>query len=136
MKAFIKFLSIDKGIQLTLLTITGFSAFTIIGLMITMPVLGAWQVLSGVVGYYYLRDHAHAAYLGACALVFCGMWATINFDVLNESFLPFFVFILIPAIMAYVYYKITVKTLDLVKNDYIETHDLVENILDDELVLG
>jgi len=135
MERFANFLQLDRQIQLVLLVITALSAFTIFGLMITLPILGAWQVLSGIVGYYYLREKAHANYLLACTIVL-GLMGLILLEILPDMG-PFLIllFIIVPAIMAFFYYQLTKSTLArfVVEEPTLKT-GTNEDLLDEELL--
>lgn len=136
MKAFTKFLEIDQAIQLLLMLLAGLSAFTIIGLAVTMPLLGAWQVFSGIVGYYFLKDKEHVTYLCMSAATLACMPLCMIFDFSAGGFIVLMVFIIVPAFLAFYYYKLTGRTLEKVKTDYAEVYDPKEHLLDDELIWG
>lgn len=145
MEAFIKFLRIDRFVQTMLIIITVFSGFTLIGLAVTLPILGAWQVISGIVAYYYLKDKKHAIYLGTCALVLSGMVAIYLLENELWSTISILLFIVIPSFMAFIYLNFTCKTLERVEKEngvYFKPkrnkarHDPIENLLDDELMFG
>jgi len=134
MKRFIRFIEFDTGLQFMLMLLTVLSAFTIIGLAVMMPILGAWQVISGVVGYYYLKDKMHLYYLGACAVALSLMTIPFitGFDNMQALIM---LFIIIPAIMAIVYYKAQCKILKRLKqSDYRVEHETHEDILDEALL--
>lgn len=143
MKTFIQFLKVDRFMQTMLILLALLSSFTFIGLMITMPLLGAWQVISGIVGLCYLRDKAHAIYLVACAIVLSSMGIIVLFMDQYWSFIPVLIFLLIPSVMAIIYLFVTLNTLERVEKDYGENYvlihrkkqgDPIEDLLDDEIM--
>jgi len=137
MQQFIKFLRFDTTFQLVLILGNVMAAFTIVGLGISLPLLGLWQVISGIVGYRYQKNTERALYLAACALVLTLMAAMIAIGVsVKYEFLLFILFIVIPVGMAIYYFSLTKRTLRELDKEYFGQQDNIEDLLDDELMFG
>ncbi len=144
MNHLIRFLRIDLTIQVLLIGLAMVTAIFLFPLMITMPLLGIWQIISALVAYSYLRDKKHRDYLIACAIVLSSMVVstTIDLNYKPETSVYAIIFLVIPTIMAFWYANltsITKKELILKYGDLVVTRPKQkkgeqENILDDELM--
>jgi len=134
-KQYILFLRFDVGIQFLLIITALFSAFTVIGLAITLPTLIVWQVISALIGYFVLRDRMHGKFLVAVVLLFSIIWL-ISLTNMVSIFVMLPLVIVIPSFLAIEYYDLNKKLLESLKKEYqTEEHDFNEDLLDEQLII-
>gem|GEM_PF-3088727 len=126
---YLSFLKIDVWIQFFLISASLVSAFTVVGLVITILILCGWQMLSTIIGYYYLRDKMHGNYLIAFA-GFIGIVCAISFFEVSV-FISLPLIIVTPWLIAASYYDASRELqIPLEKEESI----LYDDLLDEQLL--
>lgn len=133
MENLIKFIKIDIVIQKILLFLAMLTSFMVFPLMITLPVLGAWQLFSAAVITYRLKDRKRTKYLIFSVAYLGMMYLSTMIDGGLQPFFSGVIFIPIPFGIAIWYYLETKNKLkELEKLGIAEMPDVMENILDSE----
>jgi len=132
------FLNIDMIVQALIITLVVFSCFFLFPLIITLPLLGAWQMISAAVIFSQLKDDKRGFYLTACIVMLFIMMLCIILELVFVVGGIFF--IIIPTGMAIWYFRLTTQTqkeLDN-KNEIDNKRKITridsEDVLDDDLL--
>jgi len=132
------FLNIDMIVQVLMITLVVFSCFFLFPLIITLPLLGAWQMISAAVIFSQLKDDKRGFYLIACIVMLFIMMLCIILELVFVVGGIFF--IIIPIGMAIWYFRLTTQTqkeLDN-KNEINNKRKITridsEDVLDDDLL--
>ena len=138
MKRMKLFLNIDMIVQVLMITLVVFSCFFLFPLIITLPLLGAWQMISAAVIFSQLKDDKRGFYLIACIVMLFIMMLCIILELVFVVGGIFF--IIIPIGMAIWYFRLTTQTqkeLDN-KNEINNKRKITridsEDVLDDDLL--
>ncbi|MFK7775124.1 MAG: hypothetical protein AB8F94_23485 [Saprospiraceae bacterium] len=134
----IKFLKTDIFIQKSLFLLVFISALPIFTLSMTMPLLGAWQLFSGLATKGWFDDKKREKYLRNSFVLLGLMFGSYYFaDYFEGSgifiFALFLMFVIIPMCTALWYYIVTKHSLeDLQKQNIVDVPESMNEILDSE----
>jgi len=135
MENLIKFIKIDIVVQKILFFVVCLTGIIVFPLMITLPILGGWQLLSAGIIWNRLRDMTRKKYL-AYSISYLGLMVLSVFsaDYFRSGLFEFMVgliFIPIPFFIAIWYYLETKNTLqELEKKGIVEMPEVMDDILD------
>ncbi|MFK8005108.1 MAG: hypothetical protein AB8H03_02000 [Saprospiraceae bacterium] len=137
MENLIKFIKIDVVVQMALLGLAVMTGIFLMPLMITLPILGGWQLLSASIIWWRLRDQIRIRYLffsiAYLILMFLSVYLENPYQRDIYEFLIGLIFIPIPFGIAIWYLNTTQNTLKgLEKLKIVEMPETMENILDNE----
>lgn len=137
MENLIRFIKIDIVVQKVLLFLVVITGVLLMPLMITLPVLGAWQLFSAFLIRWRLKDEIRKKYLlfsiAYLGLMFLSVYLENHYREDSYEFLLGLFFIPIPFGIAIWYFIATKKTLkELQKLEIVEMPEAMENILDSE----
>lgn len=137
MRDIIKFLKIDIVIQRIIFFLVCLTGFMVFPLLITLPILGAWQLLSATITFSLLKDRRRKKYL-LYSIAYLGlMFLSVHFGdyILTDlgEFLIGVIFIPIPFGIAIWYYLETTNTLkELEKKGIVKMPESMNEILDSQ----
>lgn len=137
MESLIKFIKVDIVVQKILFFVVCITGVVIFPLMITLPILGGWQLLSAGIIWIRLKDKLRMKYLlcsiSYLALMFLSVFST---DFFKSDFFQFIIgimFIPIPFGISIWYYLETKNTLlELEEMGIVEMPEAMNDILDSE----
>ncbi len=137
MKNLIKFIKVDIVVQKILFFVVCITGIAVMPLIITLPILGGWQILSACIIWNRLRDRTRKKYLAYSISYLALMWlSVISADYFQSGLFEFMVgliFIPIPFCIAIWYYLETKNTLlELEKKGIVEMPEAMNKILDSE----
>ncbi len=137
MENLIRFIKIDIVVQKVLFFLVVITGIFLMPLMITLPALGGWQLLSAFIIRWRLKDEIRKRYLifsiAYIGLMFLSVYLNDNYRSDYDEFFIGLIFIPIPFGIAIWYFITTKNTLkELNKLEIVEIPEEMENILDSE----
>jgi hypothetical protein len=137
MENLIKFIKIDIVVQKILFFVVCITGIVVFPLMITLPVLGGWQLLSAGIIWNRLKNEIRKKYLrysiSYLGLMFLSFFLANYFQSGLFGFMVALIFIPIPFCIAIWYYLETKSTLqELEKKGIVEIPEVMSDILDSE----
>lgn len=142
MKDQIRFLKLDILIQKILFLLVFLSVLPLMTLSISMPILGAWQLFSGLITRRWFDDKMRKKYLrnsfAYLGLMFGAYYFMYYFEGVEAYiFVLLFVFVVIPLFIATWYYVVTKHSLeDLLKKEIVDIPESMNDILDSEEIFN